>query len=193
MANLKINNLEFKKLIPAAKLEAKIVELAGKINEDYEGKTPVFLPILNGSFMFAADLLKEIKIDCRVSFVKTSSYAGTSSTGQLKTLIGHDESLFNQHIIIVEDIVDSGLTLDKILTELRDRGAKSVEAVSLLRKKSAREKKIEVKYVGFDLEDEFVLGYGLDYDGLGRNYKDIYKALWRILDTWKSYPETSNK
>ncbi len=193
MANLKINNLEFKKFIPAAKLEAKIAELAIRINEDYEGKTPVFLPILNGSFMFAADLLKEIKIDCRVSFVKTSSYAGTSSTGQLKTLIGHDESLFNQHIIIVEDIVDSGLTLDKILTELRDRGAKSVEAVSLLRKKPAREKNIEVKYVGFDLEDEFVLGYGLDYDGLGRNYKDIYKALWRILETWKSYPKTSNK
>ena len=193
MANLKINNLEFKKFIPAAKLEAKIAELAIRINEDYEGKTPVFLPILNGSFMFAADLLKEIKIDCRVSFVKTSSYAGTSSTGQLKTLIGHDESIFNQHIIIVEDIVDSGLTLDKILTELRDRGAKSVEAVSLLRKKPAREKNIEVKYVGFDLEDEFVLGYGLDYDGLGRNYKDIYKALWRILETWKSYPKTSNK
>lgn len=177
MLTVKINDLEFKKFIPASKLEAKIAELAHKINDDYKGKTPVFLPILNGSFMFASDLIKEIRIDCRISFVKTSSYAGTSSTGQLKTLIGHEESLFNQHIIIVEDIVDSGLTLDKILTELRDRGAKSVEAVSLLRKKPAREKNTEVKYVGFDLEDEFVLGYGLDYDGLGRNYKDIYKAL----------------
>jgi len=135
----------------------------------------MFLPILNGSFMFAADLLKEIKVPCRVSFVKTSSYSGTSSTGQLKTLIGHDESLFNQHIIIVEDIVDTGLTLEKIIEELRALGAKSVEAVTLLRKKPAREKKVDVKYVGFDLEMEFVLGYGLDYDGLGRNYKDLYK------------------
>ncbi|MDZ7649335.1 MAG: hypoxanthine phosphoribosyltransferase [Cytophagales bacterium] len=177
MANIKINDLEFKKFIPASKIEAKIAELAELINEDYKGKTPVFLPILNGSFMFASDLIKEIIIDCRISFVKISSYAGTTSTGQLKTLIGHDESIFNQHIIIVEDIVDSGLTLDKILTDLSDRGAKSVEAVSLLRKKPARDKNIEVKYVGFDLEDEFVLGYGLDYDGLGRNHKDIYKAL----------------
>ncbi|MBK8290830.1 MAG: hypoxanthine phosphoribosyltransferase [Flammeovirgaceae bacterium] len=174
---MKINDLEFKKFIPASKIETKIAELADKINEDYNGKTPVFLPILNGSFMFAADLFKEIKIDCRISFVKTSSYAGTSSTGQLKTLIGHDESLFNQHIIIVEDIVDSGLTLDKILTELRDRELNPLRLFRYCAKKPAREKNIEVKYVGFDLEDEFVLGYGLDYDGLGRNYKDIYKAL----------------
>jgi hypoxanthine phosphoribosyltransferase len=177
MPNIKIKDLEFKKLISASKIEEKISELAAQISQDYKDKTPVFLPILNGSFMFASDLLKEIKVPCRVSFVKTSSYAGTSSTGQLKTLIGHDESLFQQHIIILEDIVDTGLTLDKIIEELRERGAKSVEAVSLLRKKLAREKKIDVKYVGFDLENEFVLGYGLDYDGLGRNLKDIYKAL----------------
>lgn len=177
MANIKIKDLEFKKFIPAAKIDEKVAELAAQINHDYKDKTPVFLPILNGSFMFASDLIKEIKIPCRISFVKTSSYSGTSSTGQLKTLIGHDESLFNQHILIIEDIVDSGLTLEKIMVELRDRGAKTVEAISLLRKKPAREKNIEVKYVGFDLENEFVLGYGLDYDGLGRNYKDIYKAL----------------
>lgn len=172
---MKVQDLEFKKFITAAAITEKVHALANQINHDYKDKTPVFLPILNGSFMFAADLLKEVKVSCRVSFVKTSSYSGTSSTGQLKTLIGHDESLFNQHIIIVEDIVDTGLTLEKIIEELRDLGAKSVEAVTLLRKKPAREKKVDVKYVGFDLEDEFVLGYGLDYDGLGRNYKDLYK------------------
>jgi hypoxanthine phosphoribosyltransferase len=177
MPNIKIKDLEFKKLISSSKIEEKIAELAAQISQDYKDKTPVFLPILNGSFMFASDLLKEVGVPCRVSFVKTSSYAGTSSTGQLKTLIGHDESLFQQHIIVLEDIVDTGLTLDKIIEELRERGAKSVEAVSLLRKKQAREKKIDVKYVGFELENEFVLGYGLDYDGLGRNLKDIYKAL----------------
>ncbi len=173
---MKIKDLEFKKFIAAAKIDEKVSELAGQINRDYKDKLPVFLPILNGSFMFASDLLKEIKIPCKVSFVKTSSYSGTASTGQLKTLIGHDESLFKQHILIVEDIVDTGLTLGKIIEELRELGAMSVEAISLLRKSPAREKKIDVKYVGFDLENEFVVGYGLDYDGLGRNNKDIYKV-----------------
>jgi hypoxanthine phosphoribosyltransferase len=174
---MKIKNLEFKKFISASRIEEKIIELAAVINQDYKNQSPVFLPILNGSFMFASDLIKEIKIPCRVSFVKTSSYSGTSSSGQLKTLIGHDESLFNQDIIIIEDIVDSGLTLEKIMEELRGLGAKSVEAISLLRKKEAREKNADVKYVGFELDAEFVVGYGLDYDGFGRNYKDIYKLL----------------
>ena len=174
---MKIKDLEFKKFIPADRIEKKVLTLAEQINKDYEGRTPVFLPVLNGSFMFAADLLKEITIQCRISFVKISSYAGTASTGQLKTLIGHDESLFGLDIIIVEDIVDSGLTLDKLMEDLKGRSAKSVEAMALLRKKIAREKNITVKYVGFELEDEFVLGYGLDYDGLGRNLKDIYKQV----------------
>jgi hypoxanthine phosphoribosyltransferase len=174
---MKIKDLEFKKFIPAAKIEEKVTELAAQINIDYKDRTPILLPILNGSFMFAADLMKEIKISCRVSFVKISSYSGTTSTGQLKTLIGHEESLFNQDILIIEDIVDTGLTLQKIMEELRALGTKSVEAIALLRKTPAREKKVDVKYVGFDLEDEFVLGYGMDYDGLGRNYKDIYKSV----------------
>jgi hypoxanthine phosphoribosyltransferase len=174
---MKIKDLEFKKTISSAKILERTFELAQQINSDYKAKTPVFLPVLNGSFMFASDLMKEINIPCRVSFVKISSYSGTSSTGQLKSLIGHEESLFNQDIIIVEDIVDSGLTLQKIMEELRGLGAKSVEAVALLRKKDAREKNIDVKYIGFDLDSEFVVGYGLDYDGLGRNCKDIYKAI----------------
>jgi hypoxanthine phosphoribosyltransferase len=172
---MKIKDLEFTILISAEKIEKKIKVLAKSISEDYKGKTPLFLPILNGSFMFASDLLKEIDLSCRTSFVKVSSYSGTSSTGQVNTLIGLEESLFNQDIIIVEDIVDSGLTLQKITEELRNRGAKSVEVVSLLRKAPAREKNISVKYVGFELDDEFVVGYGLDYDELGRNFKDIYK------------------
>jgi hypoxanthine phosphoribosyltransferase len=174
---MKIKDLEFKKTISSSKIMERVSELAQQVNADYKERTPIFLPILNGSFMFASDLLKEINIPCRVSFVKISSYAGTSSTGQLKSLIGHEESLFNQDIIIVEDIVDSGLTLQKIMDDLKGLGAKSVEAIALLRKKGAREKNIDVKYVGFDLDSEFVLGYGLDYDGLGRNHKDIYKAI----------------
>ena len=124
---MKIKDLEFRKFISAEKIEEKVRVLAGQINADYHGRIPTFLPILNGSFIFASDLIKEIKIPCRVSFVKISSFQGTQSTGQLKTLIGHEESQFNQDIIIVEDIVDSGLTLQKIMEELRGLGAKSVD------------------------------------------------------------------
>jgi len=172
---MKIKDLEFKKFILADKIEKKVANIAKEINKDYADKTPVFLPVLNGSFMFASDLMKDITLTCRVSFVKISSYAGTNSTGQLKTLIGHDESLFGLDILIIEDIVDSGLTLEKLVEDMKGRGAKSVEAISLFRKKEARDKSIEVKYVGFELEDEFILGYGLDYEGYGRNYRDVYK------------------
>lgn len=174
---MKLKDLEFRKFISEEKIQNKIKELAAQINADYAGKTPIILPILNGSFMFASDLMKELTIPCRISFVKVSSYAGTQSTGQLKTLIGHDESLFNQDILILEDIIDTGLTLEKILEELSGLGAKSVEAISLLRKQPAREKNVPIKYIGFDLDMEFVLGYGLDYDGLGRNSRDIYKQV----------------
>ena len=173
---MKVKDLEFRKFISEEKIREKVKLLADQINADYKGRTPIFLPILNGSFIFAADLLKEISLSCRVSFVKVSSYQGIQSTGQLKTLIGHEESLFQQDIIIIEDIIDSGLTLEKILKELGDLGANSLEAVCLLRKKPAREKDISVKYIGFEIDDEFVLGYGLDYDGLGRNLKEIYRA-----------------
>ncbi|MDQ2656450.1 MAG: hypoxanthine phosphoribosyltransferase, partial [Bacteroidota bacterium] len=143
----------------------------------YAGKTPVFLPVLNGSFMFAADLLKHITIPSKVSFVKVSSYDGLSTTGQLKTLIGLDESLFKQHVVIIEDIVDTGLTLEKIVAELTSLGTESVEVVTLLRKRAAREKGLAAKYRGFDIDEEFVLGYGLDYDGIGRNNRQLFKAV----------------
>lgn len=171
-----IKNLEFVEFLTEGRVRERTLALAQQINHDYLDKVPVFLPILNGSFIFASDLIKEISLPCRVSFVKFSSYQGTNSTGQLKSLIGIEESLFGQNILIIEDIVDTGLTLQKIVTELKTLGTKSVEVISLLRKKPAREKGLAVKYIGFEIEEEFVLGYGLDYDGLGRNLKDIYKA-----------------
>jgi len=174
---MKIKALEFTEFISAEEIQHKIHSLASEINKYYAGKTPIFLPVLNGSFMFAADLLKDISIPCKVSFVKISSYEGLSSTGQLKTLIGLDESLFNQDVLIIEDIVDTGLTLEKIMEELNSLGARSVEVVSLLRKKSAREKGVKVKFTGFEIENEFVLGYGLDYDGLGRNFRQLFQAV----------------
>lgn len=174
---MNIKDLSFKKFISKTRVQQQVAQLAGQINEDYADKVPIFLPILNGSFMFASDLIKQVKTPSKISFVKVSSYAGTTSSGQLKTLIGLEESLFNQHIIIVEDIVDTGLTLQKIVEELKGLGAKSVEVIALLRKQPAREKKIEVKYVGFEIDNEFVVGYGLDYDSLGRNLEDIYQSV----------------
>lgn len=174
---MKIKDLEFKKFIVAERIEKKVTTLARRLEKDYAGRTPMFLPILNGAFMFASDLLKEVRIPSRVSFVKVSSYAGAGTTGQVKMLIGQDASLFGMDIIIVEDIIDTGLTLQKVSDELKELGAKSIESIALLRKLPAREKKINVKYVGFELENEFVIGYGLDYEGLGRNSRDIYKKV----------------
>lgn len=174
---MKIKNLEFKKFISAAKIEEKVKSLAADINRDYEGKTPLLLPILNGSFIFTADLVRELKLECRISFVKHSSYQGTQSTGQLNTLIGLNESLFGQDLIIIEDIMDTGLTLSKVVNELTGLGTKSVEIVTLIRKTPSREHAVQPKYIGFDLDNEFVLGYGLDYDGFGRNLKDLYKSV----------------
>jgi hypoxanthine phosphoribosyltransferase len=173
---MKIKDLEFKKFISAAKIEEKVKELGAQINEDYKGKKPLLLPILNGSFMFAADLARELKVDCRFSFVKHSSYQGTQSSGQLNTLIGLNESLFGQDIILIEDIMDTGLTLGKVVNEFGSLGTKSLEIVTLIRKTQARSHAVQPKYVGFDIDDEFVLGYGLDYDGYGRNLKDLYKT-----------------
>ncbi|HLT81186.1 MAG TPA: hypoxanthine phosphoribosyltransferase [Cyclobacteriaceae bacterium] len=174
---MKIQDLEFVPFISSADVQARIALLAEEISRDYAGMTPVFLPVLNGSFMFAADLIRQVTIPCRVSFVKVSSYVGMESTGDLKTLIGHDESLFNQDLIVVEDIVDTGLTLRRILDELRALGTRSIEVVTLLRKAPAREKDLNVRYVGFDIDREFALGFGLDYNGLGRNLNEIYKAV----------------
>ncbi len=176
-AGMKIKDTEFVEFISAERIRQQIESLASEINTFYAGKSPVFLPVLNGSFMFAADLLKHITVPCRVSFVKLSSYDGLSTSGQLRTLIGLDESLFKQDVMVIEDIVDTGLTLQKIVDELKSLGTQSIEIVSLLRKKPAREKGVHVTFTGFDIDDEFVLGYGMDYDGLGRNYQQLFQAV----------------
>jgi hypoxanthine phosphoribosyltransferase len=173
---MKIKGIEFTEFISEAEIQQKVESLASEINRAYADKTPVFLPVLNGSFMFAGDLLKNITIPCHISFVKISSYDGLTTSGQLKTLIGLDESLFQKDVLIVEDIVDSGLTLEKVLSELKTLGIRSVEVVALLRKRPAREKGITAKFTGFDIGDEFVLGYGLDYDGFGRNHRQLFRT-----------------
>lgn len=170
-----VKDKEFQKYISSEDLSSKIKELADRINNDYEGKKPLFIAILNGSFMFAADLFKEVQIPCEISFVKVASYEEMESTGNVKQLIGLNEPIFNKDVIIIEDIIDTGRTIAKILEEFRSLGAGSVEVVTLLQKPEANKSAEPLKYVGFNIPEKFVVGYGLDYDGLGRNLKDIYQ------------------
>ena len=170
---MKLNDLTFRKYLTTARIKSRVKKLAEKINKDYQKKTPLLLPVLNGSFIFAADLIRQIKIPCRVSFVKHASYQG-SSKSSLKTLIGLNESVFGQDIILVEDIMDSGDTLTIIITELKNLGAKSIEVAVLMRKAKAKKHAIQPKYIAFEIGDPFVIGYGLDHEGLGRNFPDVY-------------------
>ena len=173
---MKLKDLSFKKYIPSSQIRTKVRKLATRINKDYQKKTPLLLPVLNGSFIFAADLMKQLKVPCRVSFVKHSSYHGATA-GQLKTLIGLSESVFGQDVLVLEDIMDSGETLTLVTSELKNLGAKSVEVVVLLRKSKSKKHPLKPKYIGFEIADPFVVGYGLDYDGLGRNFRDIYQKI----------------
>lgn len=170
-----VKDKEFVKFISKEDLAKKIEDLAGQINKEYKEKKPLFIAILNGSFMFAADLMKEINIESEISFVKVASYEEMESTGNVKQLIGLNENIFNKDVIIIEDIIDTGRTIVKILDEFKSLGANTVEVVSLLLKPKSADVKDRLKYIGFEIEDKFVVGYGLDYDGLGRNLKDIYQ------------------
>ena len=156
----------------------KIVsELAQRINSDYAKKEPLFLSILNGSFMFTADLFKYLTIPCRVSFVKVASYEGTSTTGEIKELIGLERSLENEHVIILEDIIDTGTTLSKLWPSIESQNPASLKLCSLLLKPDALQHDLPLDYIGKRIPNDFIVGYGLDYDGLGRNLKDIYQVV----------------
>ncbi len=174
MDTIKIHDKKFKMSIPNADLLHTIRRVADKITIDMEGKQPLFICILNGSFIFAADLLKEIKLPCEVSFVKMASYAGTGTTGVVKELIGFGEDIKGRDVIVVEDIVDSGNTMEKVVKRLNESEVKSVKIATLFYKPAAYKKDIPLTYVGLEIPNDFIVGYGLDYDGLGRNLKDIY-------------------
>lgn len=170
-----IKNKEFTKFISSDEITSKIKVLASQINQDYDQKNPLFIAILNGSFMFAADLMKEITIPCEISFVKVASYEDMESSGNVKQLIGLNENIFKKDVIIIEDIIDTGRTIGKILEEFQSLGANSTEVITLLQKPKSVASTAELKYIGFNIPEKFVVGYGLDYDGLGRNLKDIYQ------------------
>ena len=175
MPVIKVNNKEFEPYLSAADIQERIADLAARINSDYEGKRPIFIAILNGSFMFASDLFKEITIDAEICFIKLASYKGTRSTGNVITSIGLDEPLKDRHVVIIEDIVDTGNTLHKFLPQLHNQQPASLKIAALLHKPEALEHPIQIDYLGFSVPNKFLLGFGLDFDGLGRNLAEIYK------------------
>lgn len=155
-------------------LSQRIEELAETINREYKGRNPLFVVVLNGAFMFASDLLKKVEVDCCVTFIRLASYEQTQSTGKVKQILGLGETVKDREVIIVEDIVDTGLTMSQLISQLQEQGAASVEVATLLHKPEALKIPINLRYVGFEIENRFVVGYGLDYDGLGRNLNAVY-------------------
>ena len=177
MKEVSVLDKSFKELISEKELSDRIKVLAEKINKDFAGKEVVFLGILNGAFLFAADLFKHINLKAKISFVKLASYEGTKSSGTIKELIGWNEDIKSKYIIIIEDIVDTGNTLERIVDELVIRKAAGIKIATLLFKPEAYTKDIPLDYVGFEIPNEFVIGFGLDYDGYGRNFPSIYTLI----------------
>ena len=174
MQTIQVKDKSFSLFIPEKEILKEVKRIATQINKDFKGEEPVFLAVLNGSFIFAADLMKEISLPCEISFVKLASYQGVSTTGQIREVIGLNIDLTGRRVIIVEDIVDTGVTLNYLKSMLAHRGASSIRIAALLDKTARRTvKDLKVDYVCFDIPDAFVVGYGLDYDQTYRNLPDI--------------------
>ena len=171
---IQIHDKHFEVFINKALIERRIVELASKINQDYQGKRPLFLAILNGSFMFAAELMKSVNLACEITFLRVSSYQATESSGKVHEILGLLENIENRDVIVVEDIVDTGLTMVEIKQQLLAQNPASLSIITLFQKPEALKQPIDIQYIGFEIENKFVVGYGLDYDGLGRNLSDLY-------------------
>ncbi|WP_194776101.1 hypoxanthine phosphoribosyltransferase [Pararhodonellum marinum] len=170
-----IKDKQFVPYLSAKALDKRIKQLGKQISEDYKGRRPILIGILNGSFMFCSDLVKEIDLNTIISFVKFSSYQSTASSGTVKDLIGLEYPIIGEDIILIEDIIDTGLTMQHMLKVVKEKKPKSIAIASLLLKPEALRIPVEIKYLGFEIPNKFVVGYGLDYDGLGRNLKEIYQ------------------
>lgn len=155
-------------------LQDRIAELADQINRDYAGRCPLIVGVLNGAVLFTADLLKNLTIDCEITFIRVASYEQTASTGTIKQILGLSEAITGRDLIVVEDIVDTGMTIAHVCRQLAEKEPASIAIATLLFKPAALKTPVDLAYVGFEIENKFVVGYGLDYDGLGRNTKDIF-------------------
>ena len=174
---MQVRDKEFKVFIPFQEISERVKDLGAAINADYENLNPLFVAVLNGSFIFAADLIRELSTPCEISFIKFASYESTSSSGVLTQLVGLKENISGRHVIILEDIVDTGNTISHIWELIQNEGVASLAVVTLLFKPEALEKEVAIRYVGFSIPETFVVGYGLDYDGKGRNLKDLYQLV----------------
>ncbi len=177
MKKIHVRDREFTVSIPEAAIMQRVTQVAEQINNDLKDENPLFLAVLNGSFMFAADLLRGISIPCEISFVRMASYEGTSSTGKVKDLLGLNEDISGRSIVVVEDIIDSGLTMKHLLQTLQQKGPKQVKVASLLVKPGNLKVDLDISYCCFEIPNDFIVGYGLDYDGYGRNLRDIYTVV----------------
>lgn len=176
MKTVQVGDRRFSLDIPSEKIKEQVKLVAAAINKDLAGKKPLFLVVLNGAFMFAADLLREIEIPCEVSFVRVSSYEGTSSTGKVKELIGLNENIEGRTLVVVEDIIDSGITMREMLRMLCEKNPADVRVASLFVKPGNLQVELDIHYRCFDIANDFIVGYGLDYDQEGRNLPDIYRV-----------------
>jgi len=177
MSSIKVHDKEFISYITSQEIEKQVARVASEINRDYQGKKPLFIAILNGAFIFAADLFKHLTVEAEICFIKLASYKGVKSTGKVITAIGLDIDLYSREVIIIEDIVDTGKTLSQFLPQLEHHHPASLKIASLLHKPEAMVHPIKIDYLGFTIPNKFVIGYGLDYDGLGRNIKEIYQLM----------------
>lgn len=178
MSIIRVSDKDFAPFIQQEKIETEIHRIAREIKRDMDGKEPLFLVMLNGAFMFAAELFKNLDMPCEMAFVKYKSYVGTQSTGQMNELLGIEaEKINNRNIVIVEDIVDSGCTMNELLKDLNKKGAKSIRIATMMFKPKALKHDIKMDYVGMEIGNDFIVGYGLDYNEYGRNLKEIYKIV----------------
>lgn len=177
MNTIQIKDKQFKTFISEASILKEVTRVAGEINADFAGDNPLFISVLNGSFMFTADLMKRLTIPCEISFVKLASYEGTSSTGKVKELVGLNENITGRTVVIVEDIVDTGLTMQRLIETLRAQRPKEIRIATLLLKPDKLKVDLDIRYVAMRIPNDFIVGYGLDYEGLGRNYRDIYSVV----------------
>ena len=177
MNTIQVLDKEFGPSITAAEILTQVRRVASEINRDYQGESPLFLVVLNGAFIFAADLMREISLPSEVSFVKLASYEGTSTTGTVREVIGLNTDITGRPVIIVEDIVESGITMAHMIDTLKKQNPKSIDICTLLLKPQKMEVKLDIRYTAMEIPNDFILGYGLDYDGLGRGLKDIYTLI----------------
>ena len=177
METIRIKDKQFKTFITEEQILKEVARVGEEINRDLADANPLFVSVLNGSFMFTADLMKHVSVPCEISFVKLASYAGTSSTGKVKELVGLNDDITGRTIVIVEDIIDTGLTMERLIETLKARNPKEIRIATLLVKPDKLKVDIDINYIAMSIPNDFIVGYGLDYDGLGRNYRDIYTVI----------------